>query len=312
MNRAIGTGVADLVVVVLVTLVLAEVMTFELLGNGPVRILLGVPFALFLPGYAFISFLFPRSADEQNRHGIDWPERLALAFATSVAILPITMLALSASPLGLTTGSIAGALTGIVLLGSILAGWRRLTIPGHERVSLPSLPTLGEQGGYGKRSRSSLVLHILLIASIILAGSAVSYAFAAPQMSNSFTEFYVLHENPDGERVAGGYPDQLIMGQSASFVVGIENRESATQAYTVVVQLQDLEGETVTDRTELTRYETQVGPGDRAERELTVTPQAAGQDLRLTYLLYKGTPPEEPTSENAYRRLHTWVTVLES
>lgn len=310
MNREVGLSVADLVIVVILSLVLAEVMTFDLLGNGPLRVLIGLPFALFLPGYAFIAALFPERPDPDHKRGIDWPERLALSFGTSIAILPVSLLALSATPYGLTTGPIAATLVGIIVLGSIVGAGRRLALPEHRRMSVTTLPRVWRPGT--DSSRSKVLLNVLLVGSILFAGTAVSYAFAAPELSNSYTQFYLLHENPDGERVAGGYPSEIALGESVPFVVGIENQESATQTYSVVVQLQELQDETVVRRTELTRYETQITAGDRAERELLIEPQMAGEDLRITYLLYKGAPPEEPTSENAYRRLYVWVTVVDT
>jgi hypothetical protein len=36
-----------------------------------------------------------------------------------------------------------------------------------------------------------------------------------------------------------------------------------------------------------------------------------GERLRLTYLLYRGAPPQTPTTDNAYRELHLWVNVTQ-
>ena len=35
----------------------------------------------------------------------------------------------------------------------------------------------------------------------------------------------------------------------------------------------------------------------------------AGENLRLTFLLYRGQAPQDTTVENAYRELHLWVNV---
>jgi uncharacterized membrane protein len=40
-----------------------------------------------------------------------------------------------------------------------------------------------------------------------------------------------------------------------------------------------------------------------------VTPTLTGQRLRLAYLLYRGSPPPDPTVENAYREVHLWINV---
>lgn len=305
-------SVADLVIAVILALALAEALTFDVVGAGPIRVLLAVPFALFLPGYAFLAALFPGRADSEYTRGIDWPERLALSFAVSLAILPISMLGLSVFPgVALSTASIVTTLAGITVLGAIIGGGRRLSLPDDERLGRPKILDTWTRAGIRDRSPSKLVVDVLLVGSILLAATAVGYAFAAPEMSNPYTQFYLLHENPDGELVAGGYPSYLAVGQPATFVVGIENDETSSQTYTVVVQLQRLDGQTVTERAEVARYETQVEPGESTERELSVEPTMAGQDLRLTYLLYKETPPAEPSSENAYRRLYVWVDVVE-
>ncbi len=47
----------------------------------PFRTVLGLIFILFLPGYSFISFLFPEREIEDL-------ERLALSFGLSIAIVP--------------------------------------------------------------------------------------------------------------------------------------------------------------------------------------------------------------------------------
>ena len=53
------------------------------LNETPIRIILGLPLVLFLPGYALIATLFPRKDD------FDGIERIALSFGLSIAISPI-------------------------------------------------------------------------------------------------------------------------------------------------------------------------------------------------------------------------------
>jgi uncharacterized membrane protein len=47
----------------------------------PIRIILGLPLVLFLPGYSLIATLFPRKDD------LDAIERIALSFGLSIAIV---------------------------------------------------------------------------------------------------------------------------------------------------------------------------------------------------------------------------------
>jgi uncharacterized membrane protein len=62
---------------------------------SPVRIILGLPLVLFLPGYALIAALFPRKDD------LDGIERIALSFGLSIAISPLLGLGLNYTPFGL-------------------------------------------------------------------------------------------------------------------------------------------------------------------------------------------------------------------
>ncbi len=77
-----------------------------------------IPLALFLPGYALVSVLFPtakRSSRETpavatNRRGIDATERIGLAFALSLAIVPLVVLTLPVTEWGLETEPLAASL----------------------------------------------------------------------------------------------------------------------------------------------------------------------------------------------------------
>jgi len=65
------------------------------LNETPVRIILGLPLVLFLPGYALIATLFIRKDD------LDGIERIALSFGLSIAITPLLGLALNYTPFGI-------------------------------------------------------------------------------------------------------------------------------------------------------------------------------------------------------------------
>ena len=61
----------------------------------PIRIILGLLFVLFLPGYSLIAALFPKKKD------LDTIERLALSFGLSIAITPLIGLLLNYTPFGI-------------------------------------------------------------------------------------------------------------------------------------------------------------------------------------------------------------------
>src|SRR3990172_1860204 len=53
------------------------------------RIILGIPMVLFIPGYVLTAALFPRKND------IDGTERVALSFGLSIAVIPLIGLLLN-------------------------------------------------------------------------------------------------------------------------------------------------------------------------------------------------------------------------
>jgi len=66
----------------IISLSILLVMVIYLFPNSILRKVIGLPFILFFPGYALISFLFPEKKD------LDVIERFALSFGISIATTP--------------------------------------------------------------------------------------------------------------------------------------------------------------------------------------------------------------------------------
>jgi uncharacterized membrane protein len=60
---------------------------------------------------------------------------------------------------------------------------------------------------------------------------------------------------------------------------------------------------------EIDRFNTRVPAGETKRVERAITPTKSGDRMRLSFLLYKGEPPQDPSPENAYRETHLWVSV---
>ncbi len=71
------------------------IIVIVLFPENPVRIVLGVPFVLFFPGYALITALVPRKT------GMSGIERVALSFGLSIALVILIGLALNYTPFGI-------------------------------------------------------------------------------------------------------------------------------------------------------------------------------------------------------------------
>jgi len=355
---------ADLAAVVGLTLCAVVAVFVPWVNETPLRIIVGLPFVLFLPGYAFIAALFPEAGespvsvdeddsaidrsggsdiedgeiettsaimDSDDRSGIDGIERVALAFGTSIAIVPLLGLGLNFTPWGIRLTPIMITVAGFTLGATAVAARRRWTLPVDERFSVPYQEWIesGRNELLEPETRLDGALNVLLVASVWLAVGSVAYAVAVPPQGEQFSEFYLLTEDEDGELVADGYPTDFVRGESASVVVGIGNNEYEQTNYTIVIELQDVEAvngtnvsegeplnstnETqVVDRERLGMLSTTVNHNETWQESHELRPTLTGENLRVQYLLYRGTPPAEPTRENAYRSLHLWVDVFET
>ncbi len=298
----------------------AVVTTFG--SDSSLRLFVTFPLALFLPGYAVVSVLFPAdkraaqqstriaTADTSRPRGIDAVERTGLAFVLSLAIAPVIAIALSFTAWGLTTTSVATALTLVTVVTAQFGAVRRLRVPDGERFTV-SL-TAGLERLRGDDTGVATVSSVVLVLAIGIAVSALFVGFLMPVSAGGFTELALYSEDEDGEVVAGELPSEVEAGESVPFILSIENQEGEQREYTVVVQQQVVSDGEVVERTELRRIEASVDDGSTGTGERSVTPTAgSGETVRIAVLLYHGEPPAEPTIDNAAEETHFWVTVTD-
>lgn len=287
--------------------------------DGGPRLFATFPLALFLPGYALVSVLFPAgerdaretatAATATHPRGIDTVERLGLAFVLSIAIVPAVVLALPLTSWGLTTASIAAALALVTVAVAQLGAVRRLRTPAAERFTV-SL-TAGVRRLRRDEGAVATVSSIVLVLAIATAAGALLVGFLFPVSAGGFTELALYSEADDGELVAGNLPGEVESGESIPVTIAIENQEGEDRDYTVVVQEQVVseDGE-VTERAELRRIDASVSDGATGTGERSIAPTAApGETVRISVLLYHDEPPATPTNENAAEETHFWVTV---
>ncbi len=206
---------------------------------------------------------------------------------------------------------------GLTLLLTVLAVLRRRSVPPSKRFAVPFQEWLrsARSSPFGTGSRSELALNVVLAVSVLVAASGVVYALATPRQGAAHTEMYLLTENESGDLVADGYPQEFTTGEEEPFYLGISNHEHETVQYTVVVQLQRTDpgaGELqVVERNELGRFDVTLVDGETWRDRRVFQPQTTGNNLRLTYLLYRGEAPETATRANAYRTVDLKIDVSE-
>ncbi|MDZ5810240.1 DUF1616 domain-containing protein [Halorubrum sp. AD140] len=327
----------DLLAVALVLLVTFASLSLD--GGRSVRVIPGAITLLFLPGYVTTAALFPRRTPESpgrtrrpgsmsghaggpgsasgrtTAHGaLGLRERAVLSVGLSVAVLPILALAIGQFTEGFSELVAFGTVAGYVVLVGIAAWGRRVAVPPTERLSLPIRAWRTEvRDGFATGPTTDRVLTVALVASVLLAGGVFGFAAVNPADGETYTDFHLLTTDESGEYVSAGYPDQLERGETASLTWGLENREAEDTEYTVVVTLERVSqsGDDLRriETTELDRETTTVAAGETEHRTHEVRPTMMGEDLRLSYYLFKGDAPDRATEEEAYRHLYIWVDV---
>jgi uncharacterized membrane protein len=266
----------------LLGLLLILVIIFDL--SGVFRVILGLPFLLFFPGYSLLLALFPR------RERIGTFERMALSFGMSVVIVPLIGLLLNYTSWGIRLEPILFSVAFFTLVMSIIGGIKSARLAESERFSVAFDLKLPGRGG----SVRDRVLTIILIIAISGTLGTLGYVLAMPKSGEHFTEFYVLGESGK----AADYPHDLIVGETASVTVGIINREQATTSYRVEVRL----GGEVIGRAGPVVLEND----ESWEEEVSFTPSVPGANQKVEFLLYKD-GAIEPSAES----LHLWINVTE-
>jgi uncharacterized membrane protein len=295
--------------------------------EGTVRIILGLPFILFIPGYVLIFALFPiRKTDK----GIDTIERIALSFGLSIAIVPLIGLGLNYTPWGIRLQPILLSLFIFIMGVGSIAVYRWTKTNTSERFTIAITLSLPKSD-----HRIDKALTLILGAAIIIAVASLIYVIVVPKTGEKFTEFYLLST----ERRAEDYPTNLTIGEEASVIIGIVNHEYQPVTYTVEVWLinQTIAYNNTTQNNETlythawfmdslmvllnhTPVDIEAAWEPQWEYNYTFNISQKGKDLKLAFLLfttptdaslynrdYKDGIAEKMTS--AYRETHLFVTV---
>lgn len=214
----------DIIISILLSFLLVPIIIFDF--NDTLRIILGLPFILFLPGYNLIFALFPTK--KTTTQSIDILERIALSFGLSIAIVPLIGLILNYTPWGIRLEPILVSLILFITLTGVVGMYRWMKTSPDERFIIHFNLTIPKS-----KSKIDQALTIILVASILIAFIALIYVIATPKTGEHFTEFYLL--GPEGK--ADNYPQDLSIGENATVIVGVVNHEYQTMNYTIEVWL---------------------------------------------------------------------------
>ena len=269
----------DLLLLNIVTGLLVIVITFA--PANALRLVLGLPFVLFLPGYTLIAALFPK------KNQLDSIERVALSFIFSVVIVSLCGLILNYTLWGVRLYPILIALTFFIVATSLIAWYQRHRVVEVERFFVSLNLSLAPWRG---KCFVDKILSLILVLVILGSVGIISYVIAAPKVGERFTEFYIL--GPEGK--AEGYPTEVMVGQEARVVAGIINHEHEDMSYLVEVTVDGIRNSELGPV--LLRHE------EKWVKEISFTMAELVKNQKVEFVLYKEGKP--------YRSLYLWVDVI--
>jgi uncharacterized membrane protein len=266
-------------------LLIAGITLFTLiitLFSGFFRILFGLPYVLFVPGYLLTTVFFPKTDNPDSL------TRIALSVGLSIIIVPL--IGLLHNYLSWTVGLLP-LMISLTFLNSVLMvlGWfRRKKLPEKERFAL----TLGyDLKEWAKKSKETKIIFLaLLIMSLILIVTLI-YILFIPKSIKSFTEFYITGQ--DG--TAADYPEELQAGEYGNVIVNIINNENRKTIYRLEIKV---DGNIIQSINQIALDY----PG-KWENMISFKAEKPNDAAKVEFILFK-------ESQNIpYRQLKLWVKV---
>ena len=320
----------DLIAIfVLSTLLLIVIL---LLDVAWLRVLLGLPFVLFFPGYSLVSALFPRQdrpsslfkkKPKKENTGIDMLERVALSFGLSIAVVPLIGLLLN---LTYTWGDFWGirlypvmlSVYLFIVISSVVAVVRRLRLPSDERFNIRVNVDIPKDMSVLDKALTVGIV-VMLIASVV----CLVYIIVVPREGERFTEFYVLGSTGK----MSDYPLNITAESMHNITVGVVNHEHEDVDYTLVVMMIPASEANQTQHNVSVwtwdgKAPVSFSPNDAIELNVTVKDGKTSSiglrfgittpgQYKMQFLLFTSNEPHISTvkSGDSYRDLHLWVRV---
>ncbi len=265
--------------VIIIGLLLVMVFFGDLL-----RVILGLPFALFLPGYLLMAVLFPEK-DE-----FDGSARIALGIGLSIIIVPLIGLLLNYLSTGVRLLPMMLSLVFLDIFLFFISWYRRTNLPEEKRFALSFSTDLII---WLNKTKKTKVIHLALLITGFLLVFASVFVLSSPKTGKSFTEFYIT--GPDD--VTAGYPEQLQAGENGTVKAVIINNEQEKTTYRMEIWVDGDILQTISP----------IYLEDQEKQEITVLFKAEKlEDLaKVEFLLFRDGQDIKP-----YRQLRLWVKIL--
>lgn len=289
-------------------LVFLLILSIIFIPNTVARIILGLPFLLFFPGYVLIAALFPR------KEGMDGIERVALGFGMSIAVTALIGLGLNYTPWGIRLLPVLYSISAFIIILSIVAYFRRRAYGRKELITEMNLKLPGIWEG----SALNKTLNVILIIAILGAVGTLIYTVAFPKVGEKFTEFYIIGLKGKAQ----DYPVEFVMEKGqvvrvrysteaketvstrGKITVGIVNHEQQKTSYSVIIKIDNTPVNIFADGQNVSQLGLiELEQEGKWEKEIGIAPQHIGENQKVEFLLYKNANSEP------YLSLHLWINV---
>lgn len=271
----------DLLIVLIWAIFTFVVAITPMFDNTIIRIILGLPAVLFIPGYVLVAVLYPKRDELENI------ERMTLSLGLSIVIIPLLGLLLNFTfGLGIFPMLITLYIYTVILTSG--AAYRRNILPENERFSI----SFNHQRNINSNNRNKIdVLSIIMTFTIIILILVAYFAITTPKLGERFTEFYVLNSSDRTDN----YLTNLKINNSYNYMIGITNHEYVQTNYTL---------KTTFDNYTLTTDNLILDHDETLENNINFVPNKEGTNMKLEFLLFKDDNLTEP-----YRELYLWMNV---
>ncbi|MBN1600766.1 MAG: DUF1616 domain-containing protein [Chitinispirillaceae bacterium] len=273
------------------------------------RIILGIPFLLFFPGYALYAALFI------NQKKTDYLEMIAISIGMSIAVTALIGLVLNYTAWGIEMLPQLLTLEGFIIIMSVIARiresryiyqWQLITVSDPEKHS-------------EFKSKIGTIFSVTLCLSIVFFISILGFTVASSKTGETYTEFYLLGSDGQAEK----YPFEFVLNNSQidriiysdgavvsqqikdTLIIGIVNHEQKTLDYSLTILVN---GEPVK-----IIYENDISESikvlaleneEKWEQKLGFIPTAVGNNQKVEFLLTADNGETEFVNS-----LHFWINV---
>ena len=290
--------------------------------SGLIRIIVGIPFIIFIPGYILTFLLFHKKKTDR---GIDTFERITLSFGFSMAIVAILTFLLNYTSAGILLESVLVTIFIFVIGVGFLDIYSWFKVSPNERFVLTiNFPKIKTNFGLNK------ILTVFLIMSILFVSIIFIYMLINPRNEEEFTCFYLY----DSDGGVANYPSTLAVGENATVKIALINHEYKTVNYVIEVWLIDqltLDNKTIYNNmwfmdkinVTLSHYHKSIEKPFSLQWEYNYTfdLNRTGEDLKISFLLFTKPTKKFNIDEdysyiahqkinNAYRKTHLWIDII--